>query len=56
MRGFLLRRRIRIHLVSGVEYEMLVFIVGPLTRELRKGHWVRSAHPASERVRTEVPA
>ena len=28
----------------------------PELRELRKGHWVRSAHPASERVRTEVPA
>jgi oligopeptide/dipeptide ABC transporter ATP-binding protein len=28
----------------------------PELRELRKGHWVRTAHPASERVRTEVPA
>jgi hypothetical protein len=26
----------------------------PELRELRKGHWVRSAHPTSERVRTEV--
>ena len=26
----------------------------PELREFRKGHWVRSAHPASERVRTEV--
>ncbi len=28
----------------------------PELREVRKGHWVRSAHPASERARTEVPA
>ena len=28
--------------------------VMPELRELRKGHWVRSAHPTSERVRTEV--
>jgi oligopeptide/dipeptide ABC transporter ATP-binding protein len=25
-------------------------------RELRRGHWVRTAHPASERTRLEVPA
>ena len=31
--------------------------VMPELRELRKGHWVRSAHPASERVRARrVPA
>jgi phosphatidylglycerophosphate synthase len=30
-RDWLLARRIRIHLVSGVEFEMFVFIVGPLT-------------------------
>jgi peptide/nickel transport system ATP-binding protein len=28
----------------------------PELRELRPGHWVRSAHPASERARTGVPA
>ena len=28
----------------------------PELRELRKGHWVRSVHPASERARAEVPA
>ena len=28
----------------------------PELREVRKGHWVRSAHPATERARTEVPA
>ena len=29
--GFLRARRIRTHLISGIEYEMFVFIVGPLT-------------------------
>jgi oligopeptide/dipeptide ABC transporter ATP-binding protein len=28
----------------------------PELRKLRPGHWVRSAHPASERARQEVPA
>jgi oligopeptide/dipeptide ABC transporter ATP-binding protein len=28
----------------------------PELRELRKGHWVRTAHPASERARPGVPA
>ena len=28
----------------------------PELRELRKGHWVRTAHPASERARKGVPA
>jgi phosphatidylglycerophosphate synthase len=31
LRAALLRRRIRTHLVSGIEFEMAVFIVGPLT-------------------------
>jgi phosphatidylglycerophosphate synthase len=31
VRGSLLRRRIRIHLVSGIEFQMAAFIVGPLT-------------------------
>jgi phosphatidylglycerophosphate synthase len=31
VRDWLLARRIRIHLVSGVEFEMFVFILGPLT-------------------------
>jgi phosphatidylglycerophosphate synthase len=31
MRNWLLRRRIRLHLVSGIEFEMAVFIIGPLT-------------------------
>ena len=30
-RNWLLRRRIRMHLVSGIEFEMFVFIIGPLT-------------------------
>ncbi|MEV0847378.1 CDP-alcohol phosphatidyltransferase family protein [Streptomyces sp. NPDC049954] len=30
LRSFLLRRRIRAHLVSGIEFQMGVFIVGPL--------------------------
>ena len=30
-RAFLHRRRIRTHLVSGIEFEMAVFIIGPLT-------------------------
>jgi hypothetical protein len=30
VRGWLLRRRIRMHLFSGIEFEMFVFIVGPL--------------------------
>lgn len=30
MRSFLLRHRIRTHLVSGIEFQMGVFIVGPL--------------------------
>jgi phosphatidylglycerophosphate synthase len=30
VRNWLLRRRIRMHLVSGIEFEMFVFIVGPL--------------------------
>ena len=30
-RAALLRRRVRAHLVSGIEFEMFVFIVGPLT-------------------------
>ena len=30
-RDWLQARRIRIHLVSGVEFEMFVFIIGPLT-------------------------
>ena len=29
--GFLRRNRIRTHLISGIEYEMFVFIIGPLT-------------------------
>jgi hypothetical protein len=29
-RNWLLRRRIRMHLVSGIEFEMFVFIIGPL--------------------------
>jgi phosphatidylglycerophosphate synthase len=31
VRNFLVRRRIRIHLVSGIEFQMAAFIVGPLT-------------------------
>jgi phosphatidylglycerophosphate synthase len=31
LRARLLRRRVRPHLVSGIEFEMFVFIVGPLT-------------------------
>jgi phosphatidylglycerophosphate synthase len=31
LRAGLLRRRVRPHLVSGIEFEMFVFIVGPLT-------------------------
>jgi phosphatidylglycerophosphate synthase len=31
LRDALLRRRVRAHLVSGIEFEMFVFIVGPLT-------------------------
>jgi CDP-alcohol phosphatidyltransferase-like enzyme len=31
VRNWLLRRRIRMHLVSGIEFEMFVFIIGPLT-------------------------
>ncbi|MFC5749078.1 CDP-alcohol phosphatidyltransferase family protein [Actinomadura rugatobispora] len=31
VRSFLLRRRIRMHLVSGIEFQMAAFIVGPLT-------------------------
>jgi phosphatidylglycerophosphate synthase len=31
IRNWLLRRRIRMHLVSGIEFEMFVFIIGPLT-------------------------
>jgi phosphatidylglycerophosphate synthase len=31
MRNWLQARRIRVHLVSGVEFEMFVFIIGPLT-------------------------
>jgi hypothetical protein len=28
----------------------------PELREVRKGHWVRSTHPASERARVGAPA
>jgi hypothetical protein len=31
LKAWLRRRRIRVHLVSGVEFEMFVFIVAPLT-------------------------
>ncbi|TNY38737.1 CDP-alcohol phosphatidyltransferase family protein [Thermomonospora catenispora] len=31
IRRFLLRRRVRTHLVSGIEFQMAVFIIGPLT-------------------------
>ena len=31
VRAFLLRHRIRMHLVSGIEFQMAVFVVGPLT-------------------------
>lgn len=31
LRNFLNRHRIRLHLVSGIEFEMAVFIIGPLT-------------------------
>jgi hypothetical protein len=31
LRGWLHARRIRVHLVSGIEFEMAVFIIGPLT-------------------------
>ncbi|WP_119728502.1 CDP-alcohol phosphatidyltransferase family protein [Thermomonospora amylolytica] len=31
IRRYLLRRRVRTHLVSGIEFQMAVFIVGPLT-------------------------
>jgi phosphatidylglycerophosphate synthase len=31
LRNWLQRRRIRMHLVSGIEFEMAVFIIGPLT-------------------------
>jgi phosphatidylglycerophosphate synthase len=31
VRNWLLRRRIRMHLVSGIEFEMFVFIIAPLT-------------------------
>jgi hypothetical protein len=31
LRAALLRRRIRTHLFSGIEFEMTVFIIGPLT-------------------------
>jgi phosphatidylglycerophosphate synthase len=31
IRNWLLRRRIRLHLFSGIEFEMTVFIIGPLT-------------------------
>jgi phosphatidylglycerophosphate synthase len=31
LRGWLRARRIRVHLVSGIEFEMAVFIIGPLT-------------------------
>jgi phosphatidylglycerophosphate synthase len=30
VRNFLFRHRIRTHLISGVEYEMMIFIIGPL--------------------------
>ena len=30
MRNALLRHRIRIHLFSGIEFEMTVFVIGPL--------------------------
>jgi phosphatidylglycerophosphate synthase len=30
IRNFLFRHRIRTHLISGVEYEMMIFIIGPL--------------------------
>lgn len=31
LRAWLHRRRVRLHLISGIEFEMAVFIVGPLT-------------------------
>jgi hypothetical protein len=31
VRNWLLRHRIRMHLFSGIEFEMFVFIIGPLT-------------------------
>src|SRR5690606_40541529 len=31
IRRYLLRRRVRTHLVSGIEFQMAVFIIGPLT-------------------------
>jgi hypothetical protein len=30
LRNYLFRHRIRTHLISGVEYEMMIFIIGPL--------------------------
>jgi phosphatidylglycerophosphate synthase len=34
VRNFLLRQRIRVHLFSGIEFMMFVFIVGPLTNQI----------------------
>ncbi|RII18320.1 CDP-alcohol phosphatidyltransferase [Streptomyces sp. YIM 130001] len=34
LRSFLLRHRIRTHLISGIEFQMAVFIVGPLTGQV----------------------
>jgi hypothetical protein len=34
VRAFLLRRRIRMHLISGIEFQMAAFIIGPLTGQV----------------------
>jgi phosphatidylglycerophosphate synthase len=31
IRNFLLKRRVRLHLFSGIEYQMFIFIIGPIT-------------------------
>jgi phosphatidylglycerophosphate synthase len=51
---WLRRRRIRVHLVSGVEFEMLVFVVAPLTGWIVGGTLAAAALLAAFEVRLVV--
>ncbi|RFU68735.1 CDP-alcohol phosphatidyltransferase family protein [Peribacillus saganii] len=37
LRAFFLKRRVRLHLMSGIEYQMFIFIIAPVIGYLREG-------------------
>ncbi|CAG9613122.1 hypothetical protein BACCIP111899_02317 [Bacillus rhizoplanae] len=37
IRGFFLKRRVRLHLMSGIEYQMFIFILAPITGLIQEG-------------------